>query len=543
MSYRTAQLSGAAFLIALTAGCTTPTAMTGDWALSLDGERGGSLAVLTVAPGEGGAASATVRNYASAPLGFEVELRERGTVENFRVESGRMHLTLPSRREPRSLDGTVRRGEISGSVSGTATRSFRAIRLSSGSNEAAGIYSDGVREFGLTRREYGGWRLIALTDGRNLSLLPTQRGQYVGFAPADRPGAHFGIRARFRRTGGGPTIRIAEAEGIRTLTRQRSFTEEAFSTRTGDGINIAGTLLVPENGARINPAIILVAGSGPIYRTALYERAVFFARLGFATLILDKRGTGGSGGQWRDDLWLLAEDLRAAVAELRNHPRVDAARIGVQGHSQAGSVIPLAAASNPQISFAIIVNGGGIDSGAQSLFDKENDLIREGYPPDVRSQALALMRRFFAYYRSGEGDHDALERDYLAATQARWFNATDLPRLPQLPLSNDTSPELARFRRELQYDPTGTEAGLTQPVLVLLGQNDQTVPASVVAERWRQALQHRPSASRVEILPGLTHSMREEQSDGSSRLAPAYLEAMRRWLTEIVPGTPRPAAR
>ena len=70
----------------------------------------------------------------------------------------------------------------------------------------------------------------------------------------------------------------------------------------------------------------------------------FFASRGLAVLTYDKRGCGGSGGDWKTvDLDVLAQDALAGVRWLKAQPGVDASRVGVWGISQGGWIGPLAA--------------------------------------------------------------------------------------------------------------------------------------------------------------------------------------------------------
>ena len=56
-------------------------------------------------------------------------------------------------------------------------------------------------------------------------------------------------------------------------------------------------------------------------------------------MYFDKRGVGLSEGRWhRTDLYERADDARAAVQFLQQHPDIDPTRIGVVGHSEGGTV-------------------------------------------------------------------------------------------------------------------------------------------------------------------------------------------------------------
>jgi dipeptidyl aminopeptidase/acylaminoacyl peptidase len=136
--------------------------------------------------------------------------------------------------------------------------------------------------------------------------------------------------------------------------------EQSIAFRVGP-LTMSGTLLRPA-GEGHYPGIVLLHGSGPGPRQQLRMFAERFARLGFAALIFDKRGSGASEGSWTEEsLDDLADDALAATAFLKVQPGIDSDRVGIWGISQAGWVIPHAAARAPgTFAFAIVVTGGGV---------------------------------------------------------------------------------------------------------------------------------------------------------------------------------------
>ena len=102
--------------------------------------------------------------------------------------------------------------------------------------------------------------------------------------------------------------------------------------------------LDPNN--QLHPVIVFLVGSGPnSTHTGLYTDFVrenleqIFLQHGVALMYFDKRGVGLSEGRWhRTDLYERADDARAAVKFLQQHPDIDPKRIGVVGHSQGGTV-------------------------------------------------------------------------------------------------------------------------------------------------------------------------------------------------------------
>lgn len=98
------------------------------------------------------------------------------------------------------------------------------------------------------------------------------------------------------------------------------------------------------------PVIVMVHGSGDLDRdentkrlriNAFKELSGLAVRLGFATLRYDKRGVGGSGGDFfAAGLTDLIDDAAAAVAFAKMHPRIDPERVILLGHSEGCMIAP-----------------------------------------------------------------------------------------------------------------------------------------------------------------------------------------------------------
>jgi hypothetical protein len=108
----------------------------------------------------------------------------------------------------------------------------------------------------------------------------------------------------------------------------------------GDGIDIAGTITLPE-GPGPRPAVLLVTGSGAQDRNEeLFGHKPFLlladtlTRAGYAVLRADDRGVGGTGGSLDASTYdELSSDVVAGVEYLRGRTDIDPARIGLLGHS------------------------------------------------------------------------------------------------------------------------------------------------------------------------------------------------------------------
>lgn len=152
---------------------------------------------------------------------------------------------------------------------------------------------------------------------------------------------------------------LAPASGALRAGRLDFLSEDV--TFESEGVTLAGTLTLPP-GEGPFPAIVLVHGSGRTTRGTMGRQVFFLASEGFAVLAYDKRGVGESGGAYSESatesrLLLLSKDAAAGVSFLRSHPSIGDQPIGLYGGSQAGWIIPAAAAGSADVNFVVILSG------------------------------------------------------------------------------------------------------------------------------------------------------------------------------------------
>src|SRR5262249_57143521 len=128
------------------------------------------------------------------------------------------------------------------------------------------------------------------------------------------------------------------------------------------GIKLAGTLTVPR-GQGPFPAVMILSGSGPQDRDCtLFGHRLFlviadhWTRHGIAVLRVDDRGVGGSSG---DDSKMTYQDghqdVLAGIAQLSRRKDIDAAKIGLIGHSDGGVLAPYVAARSKEVAFIVML--------------------------------------------------------------------------------------------------------------------------------------------------------------------------------------------
>ena len=305
--------------------------------------------------------------------------------------------------------------------------------------------------------------------------------------------------------------------------------EERPAAFTNGEVALQGTLLRPRDALAKPPAVLLMHGSGAESRAAGRFLATALCEGGAAALIYDKRGVGGSTGDWRgagfDDL---AEDAVAGLAWLAGQPDVDPARLGVYGHSQGGAIAPMVANRSPHVAFVIAGAGAGIvmrDVERFSLWNAVGPLTRDAADA---ADARAYIDRLVSAAATGEG-----VAEFIAGAQRfsdrPWFEVVEPP------------PETAGYwrsaRASFNYDPADQWRQLRQPALLIYGERDERTPVeqSVAGIRAAAAAGGHP-APRVEILPGAGHAFDLQTANGAwPRVAPGYPELIVGYVTAFRP--------
>jgi uncharacterized protein len=317
-------------------------------------------------------------------------------------------------------------------------------------------------------------------------------------------------------------------------------------TYPGQGVDLAGTLTLPEGPGPFT-AVVLVTGNGPQDRNEellghkpFLLLADILTRAGYAVLRVDDRGVGGSGGSlYTSNYDELTGDVVAGVDFLRRRPEIDAARIGLLGRSEGGSLVPLAAQRTP-VAFAVLMATPA--ASGEEVLVLQNQLLLEsaGAPQEVIEAQVAYVRVLAGLLR--EEDYEGA---YALATRQLVEQALALPP-EQQPSQEDVEAEVAAtvspyYRSWVVHDPAPALHALRVPVLAFYGGADLQVPAGQNEPRMRTLLAGHPDAT-VRTLPGLNHLMQPAGTGGfdeygsiDTTIDPQVLDLVRSWLTQRFP--------
>ena len=309
--------------------------------------------------------------------------------------------------------------------------------------------------------------------------------------------------------------------------------EEEVQFSNGD-VRLSGTLVLPSS-APPYPAIVMAHGSGAEGRWANRFLALRFAEAGVAALIFDKRGVGQSTGDWRAaGFEELAADVASGVAMLRARRDIRAQGIGLFGHSQGGTILPIAAAAAGGISFLIASAASAVPTDSAERFSLRNATGFSTLAPEEAAQANQYVEAVVAVAYHGA---PRARLDSLAAAFAGkpW----------SFPLPPPTNHYWEFSRRIAAYDPRAHWKQVKAPVVLMYGSADQRVPPEASVQAIRAAL---AAAGRdppaVCIYAGADHTQRVRRpGDVWPRNAEGYLEDLVGWLREATGLARRDSAR
>src|SRR5438270_7820626 len=249
--------------------------------------------------------------------------------------------------------------------------------------EYAGAYQwdhDGFVYLQMWSELTGRNQLVAFNESGEVRVLyPTGRDRFFVGPGAAIPSA-IESRIEFQRDVNGKITSVAwQREGAPQHKARRVETEKREDVRFSNGdTHLAGTLISPNTGGK-HPAIILVHASGAEDREYLLPFARFLIRRGMAVLGYDKRGVGGSTGDWKIASYEdLAGDVGAAFEYLQSRSDIDHSAIGLLGWSQAGWIMPLVATRAKDIAFLISVSGPGILTSETTIDEAQNEMTASG---------------------------------------------------------------------------------------------------------------------------------------------------------------------
>jgi pimeloyl-ACP methyl ester carboxylesterase len=322
-------------------------------------------------------------------------------------------------------------------------------------------------------------------------------------------------------------------------------------TYSSGGVKLAGTLTLPRASGPF-PVALLISGSGPQDRDGtiaghkpFWVIADYLTRRGIAVLRVDDRGTGQSEGRSSaQDYDSLTDDVLAAVEYLKARPDIDPARVGVIGHSEGGTIGPMAAVRSADIAFVVMLAGPGT-TGEAILSWQADAIARSAGQPE---SAIALNRAIQAMtFRVMQAEPDPQVAAQKMMDEWKTMKA-QLPQAQQAQLNlasidaalarQFTQANTAELRSLVLSDAPATLRKLKVPVLALNGERDLQVPAAQNLQGIAKALAGAGNKDVTTVaMPGLNHLFQKcvtcqvaEYGDLDETFSPEALAIIGDWI-------------
>jgi dienelactone hydrolase len=238
-----------------------------------------------------------------------------------------------------------------------------------------------------------------------------------------------------------------------------------------DGLRCAAWLYLPEDVPK--PPIVVMSHGFSAYRDMIFPRyAERFADAGLAVLLFDYRNLGDSEGSPRDlvDPLRHVEDLQTAIRFVRGLPEVDGARLGLFGSSFGGGHVITAAARDAEVSAIVsqVPFVGGADA-AQTPWRYRARLAWSFF----RDKLASRFGRVYCVPAVGGPNEfgllaspDAQDFVDLLPEGSAWPNRIPARVLPNI----------------MRYRPMDEARRVRCPVLMVLAEHDQLVPAAIAKQ-------------------------------------------------------------
>lgn len=295
--------------------------------------------------------------------------------------------------------------------------------------------------------------------------------------------------------------------------------EEPLTIRWRD-LSLAGSFHRPDSEGP-HPVVVMIQGSGASDRTSNGYfppiREALLAR-GLATFAFDKPGCGDSSGDWRDHgLDDRAEQVVAVLSSLRQHPLVEADRVGVWGQSQGGWLAQMLAARLPDLSFAIANSGPSINLTSQDLYGCEHSMRASGHSETDIELALGFVADIHEAARQGL-QYETVEARVLKPARVQpWYGYMTVEDEADWRL-------ITKFVTE-GYEPLEALARVRCPFLAVYGGRDVLLPPWQSARETGHALQQaRNQDSVVVVFPEGDHRIQQQGT-----FVNGYLDVIADW--------------
>ncbi len=317
------------------------------------------------------------------------------------------------------------------------------------------------------------------------------------------------------------------------------------------GNKLSGLIESPDN-KEPSSLIILVPGSGRtnfVEGNWYYDLRSYFVSLGISCCFWDKAGCGNSEGDFdpgmEQPISKSADEISAAINELKKRKVPGSAKIGLWGISRAGWVCPWVIKKNPDIAFWISLSSP--DDNDQSVYQLKSNLIQNGYSEEKVKLLTDEYWKGETIFQCGGSYEDYctatknMRKDSICSNQSGKTIREDYYHYQKLFLELDLPVDCETGR--VDGNPGFKEAvsDVSCPVLAIFGENDSYVNWRNTVKFYNETIGSNGKAElTIKTFPNCSHGIQkcrtgaigEDLSEFGWAVCEGYPEAMKSWLLE-----------
>ncbi|HZK06100.1 MAG TPA: acyl-CoA thioester hydrolase/BAAT C-terminal domain-containing protein [Actinomycetaceae bacterium] len=251
------------------------------------------------------------------------------------------------------------------------------------------------------------------------------------------------------------------------------------------GVVVSARIRAPIDAGEGLPAVVFLHGAGTQDSLGFTLQAEALASAGIVSVVAEKRQDNYSVKS-RDYIGSAA-DYHRGVDLARSLPQVDPDRVGIYAESEGAYIAPVLASEYEDVAFVVLVSAPVVPPRLQGTYAVHTYLTETHVPPDL----FRLIPR-------------ALGAEFPFGWMADY----------------------------LDFDPQEYQQRITQPVLVVFGTGDHSMPQAQGTSQIRADIAVAGNdAFTARFYEGANHGIRI--GDGTGPLAPHFAEDLARWINGL----------
>ncbi len=294
-------------------------------------------------------------------------------------------------------------------------------------------------------------------------------------------------------------------------------------------------LYIP-NSSKPTGAVIMISGTGRHIKEEYNGWADLMASKGVAVLIYDKRNVSDFPNlnirQRITDIVLpgaLENDAQSAIDLLKKRSDINPNKIGLLGFSQGAVIVPVVAASNPDIAFVVAISGNTTTDKFFYIHQALNRLRERNIDERSIAKAEQIMNSLFQYVKDRKNGAD-LQRQ-LDEAHASGYGRSVLPRN----VPNEDEIKHISTWNSFEHDPAEYWSKLKMPCYVVYGDLDRLIPVEKSVIILKDIFSGKQSLLTLKVYAGANHFIKttpDRNNFDFPKFSSGYIEDLTNWIVE-----------